>query len=139
MSNAPLAERRGVVGVILLDSQFLVIRRSEHVVAPLAYCFPGGGIEPGESETDALARELFEELALKATPRCRLWSSVTPWGVSLAWWHCRIDDGAAIVPNPREVASLHWCSAAAMRSLPGLLKSNLDFLDALDRGVFTLD
>ena len=39
--------RRGVVGVVVRDGRMLVISRSRSVVAPLVYCFPGGGIEAG--------------------------------------------------------------------------------------------
>ncbi len=56
--------RRGVVGVAVREGQLLVIRRSQTVEAPGAYCFPGGAIDPGETEQDALRREFQEELAL---------------------------------------------------------------------------
>jgi len=50
-----------VVAVILRGERFLVICRSQQVRAPGMYCFPGGGIEPGETEEQALRRELLEE------------------------------------------------------------------------------
>jgi len=136
--------RRGVVAVLLREDRFLVIRRSQKVVAPLAYCFPGGGIEPGESETQALVRELREELGLEVRPLRRVWQSVTPWQVDLAWWHCQAagpeSDGAlkSIVANPAEVESVHWFSAEQMRHLPDLLESNHHFLAALAEGQIDL-
>ena len=77
------APRRGVIAVIVRDERFLVIRRSQHVVAPRAFCFPGGAIEGLESEPQALVRELREELGVDVTPRERLWASVTPWRVAI--------------------------------------------------------
>ncbi len=130
----PAIRKRAVVAVILRDNHFLVIRRSQQVRAPGMYCFPGGGIEPGESEAQALARELLEELAANARPVRRLWESVTPWQVHLAWWLAEIDEPAQIAPQPAEVESCHWLTAAEIRQLPQLLASNLEFLDAWERG-----
>jgi 8-oxo-dGTP pyrophosphatase MutT (NUDIX family) len=126
--------RRGVVAVILRGEQFLVIRRSQHVRAPGMHCFPGGAIEPGESEEEALCRELSEELDLSAQPLRRLWESVTPWNVALTWWLAGIDAQALPIPNPLEVESFHWLTAAEIRALPNLLASNLEFLEAWERG-----
>ena len=54
MSQPPLEiRRRGVVAVIVRDQRLLVIRRASGVAAPGMYCFPGGGIEPGEIEEEA--------------------------------------------------------------------------------------
>ena len=69
--------RQGVVAVVIRDGRFLVIRRSQHVRAPLMHCFPGGAIEPGEGEAAAVCRELREELAVDAAPQRLLWRSTT--------------------------------------------------------------
>ena len=129
------APRRGVVVVVMREERFLVIRRSEHVRAPGTHCFPGGHIEPGESEADAARRELLEELAAHATPLRLLWRSVTPWNVELAWWLAEIAPSADLVPNPLEVAAFHWLPADEIRHLPDLLASNREFLDAWESGV----
>jgi 8-oxo-dGTP diphosphatase len=120
--------RRGVVAVIVRGGCLLVIRRSASVVAPRKYCFPGGGIEDGESEEQALMRELLEELGVQISPTRQLWESVTPWGVQLAWWLADLDVNAEPMPNPDEVESVHWLSISEMESLDGLLESNHEFL-----------
>ena len=79
----------------------LVIRRSRHVIAPLVYCFPGGGIEDGETEEAAAVREVHEEIGLEIRPLRRLWECVTAWKVHLAWWLAEMDPRAIPVPNPR--------------------------------------
>ena len=131
-ASAPL--RRGVVAVALRGEQFLVIRRSQLVRAPGMHCFPGGAIEPGESEPEAIRREMLEELALDARPQRLIWRSVTAWGVELAWWLTEIDSAAVPVANPLEVESFHWLSAAEIRGLTELLASNVEFLDAWESG-----
>jgi 8-oxo-dGTP pyrophosphatase MutT (NUDIX family) len=129
--------RRGVVAVVRREGRFLVIRRSATVVAPLAYCFPGGGIEAGESEETALVRELAEELNANIRPLRLVWRSTTPWGVELAWWLA--DLTGEIRSNPAEVASCHWHSAEEMAAMPDLLESNREFLAMLERGALDLE
>lgn len=58
--------RHGVVAVVVENRRWLVIRRSQCVVAPGKYCFPGGGIETAETEEQAL----FERFARNWVPRC---------------------------------------------------------------------
>lgn len=131
--------RRGAVAVIVEHGKLLLIRRSQSVEAPGAYCFPGGGIEAGETEEDALCRELREELAAEVTPIRRIWSSVTPWRVSLAWWLARLAPGAVPTAQPAEVESIHWCAPDELSAWPGLLESNRAFLRALANGELSLD
>ncbi len=130
---------RGVVAVVVRDGRFLVICRSDKVIAPGMICFPGGGIEGEESEEQTLVREICEELGVAITPVRRVWRSVTPWNVQLAWWLSRIDKGQTLKPNPAEVASAHWYSAQEMRKLPNLLESNHHFLNALESGEIDVD
>jgi 8-oxo-dGTP pyrophosphatase MutT (NUDIX family) len=49
--------KRGVVAVARRGACFLAIRRGELVAAPGRLCFPGGHIEPGEAEHEAVVRE----------------------------------------------------------------------------------
>jgi 8-oxo-dGTP diphosphatase len=129
--------RRGVVGVVVRNGRMLVIRRSRSVVAPLVYCFPGGGIEAGESEEEALVREFLEELGVTIRPLRRLWQCTTAWKVDLAWWLVELPHDAIPTPNPLEVESIHWHTPEEMAGLPDLLESNREFLALLARGEIT--
>jgi 8-oxo-dGTP diphosphatase len=130
--------RRGAVAVVVRNGRMLVIRRAKTVVAPLVYCFPGGGIEPGESEQDALVREFHEELGATIRPVRRLWQCTTTWKVHLAWWLAELPPEAVPVANPCEVDSIHWLTPAEMAQRADLLDSNREFLELLDRGEIKL-
>jgi len=131
--------RRGAVAIVVRDGRMLVIRRSRHVIAPLVYCFPGGGIENGETEEAAVAREVLEEVGVTIVPRRRLWECVTAWKVHLAWWLAEMDPAAALSPDPREVESIHWFTPAEMAAQTELLESNREFLELLESGAIRLD
>jgi 8-oxo-dGTP pyrophosphatase MutT (NUDIX family) len=133
----PLRPRRGVVAVVTRGAELLVIRRSQLVAAPGAFCFPGGGIEAGEDERQAVVRELREELAAEVRPYRRMWECTTAWQVHLAWWRCELLH-EAIVPCEAEVASVHWLTPGDLACLPGLLESNQRFLQALAEGRISL-
>lgn len=130
--------RRGVIGIILRGDSFLVIRRSATVTAPGLLCFAGGGIEAGESEADALVREMMEELALEVRPVECVWRSVTSWGTQLAWWTASIAADAEPVPNPAEVADVMWMNQTELREAAKILPSMPTFLDAWCDGKLTL-
>jgi 8-oxo-dGTP diphosphatase len=130
--------RRSAVAIIVREGRMLVIRRSRHVIAPLAYCFPGGGIEEGETEEAAVVREVHEEVGIQVRPLRRLWECVTAWKVHLAWWLAEMDAEAVAVANPREVESIHWFTPVEMASQAELLDSNHEFLDLIARGDISL-
>lgn len=130
--------RRGVVGVIMRDEAFLVIRRSQLVAAPGLLCFAGGGVEPGESEPEALVRELQEELALEAEPVACVWRSETAWGTRLAWWTARIAAEAEPIPNPAEVEACMWMRREELEIAAKCLPSMPQFLTAWAQGEIEL-
>ncbi len=136
--NTPDRGRHAVVAVIIEQSQFLVIRRSELVRAPGLLCFPGGGIEANEDFESAIRRELVEELGLQVIVSQHIWTSVTKWGTRLEWLICRRILHSVPVPAPEEVAEVHWLEEAELRSRPDLLGSIPDFFAAKDAGEFQL-
>lgn len=56
------------VAVIVVDGQVLIAKRPEHLHQGGLWEFPGGKLEPGESVTQALERELKEELDITIKP-----------------------------------------------------------------------
>ena len=130
--------KRGVVAVARRGELFLAIRRGAAVAAPGRLCFPGGHIEPGEAEHEAVARECREELAALVEPRECVWRSVTAWGTSLSWWTVELSGESDLVPHPVEVAEILWLSAEEMISEPTLLDGNRTFLEAVQSGAVRL-
>ncbi len=51
-------------GAIVNDGRVLLIRHQEHDNGRTYWLFPGGGIEPGESESECVQREMREETGL---------------------------------------------------------------------------
>ena len=70
MSKATAGERAIIhvaVGVIIKDNHVLLAQRAKHQHQGGLWEFPGGKVEDGERVSDALVRELREELAITAT------------------------------------------------------------------------
>ena len=128
------ARKRGVIAITRRAEKFLVIRRGPTVAAGGTICFPGGHIEPGEEEHEAVVRECREELAALVEPAACIWRSVSPWGTPLAWWTVRLVGADELVPHPVEVAEILWLSVEEMLADPTLLEGNRPFLEAIRDG-----
>lgn len=79
--------------------------------------FPGGKVEPGETEEEALARELFEELDISVEVRSHV--ATTPYSydfgdISLSVYVSTIKEGE---PTRSEHQSLGWVPVADLSDL----------------------
>lgn len=116
--DGPEVEIRGALAVLRQADRFLLIRRARGVRLGGLWCFPGGTIEPHESESDALVREIREELGLLVRPEHRLMVMSKRGGkLLLHWWSATIV-GGALAPNPAEVADARWMTPAEIRAWP---------------------
>jgi 8-oxo-dGTP diphosphatase len=124
--------KEGVVVVIRDDRRLLIIQRAAHIFAGGAWCFVGGGIEPGETQAEAVAREFTEEVGGAVTPGRKIWEYLRPDGrLRLHWWTAElISDPATLQPNAEEVAALRWAAPDEVARLSGLLESNRRFLQS---------
>ena len=58
---------RVVAAVIEHEGRYLITQRQANAVLPLLWEFPGGRVESGESDRDALRRELAERLGAETS------------------------------------------------------------------------
>ncbi|MFO5518451.1 pyrimidine (deoxy)nucleoside triphosphate diphosphatase, partial [Klebsiella pneumoniae] len=79
-----------VAAIIEQDGQILLAQRPPHADQPGMWEFAGGKVEPGESQPQALVRELQEEMGIIARPACYIAShqrEVSGRRIHLhAWW-----------------------------------------------------
>lgn len=119
----------GIVGVVEREGRFLMIQRSQQVRAPGKWCFPGGGIEPGETPEQAIVREFQEELGVDVVAEGKLWEWLRDDGrLHLLWWRCRLV-GGAIKACSAEVAAWAWMTDDEIRCHPEMIPNNVRFLD----------
>lgn len=62
--------------IISFDEKTLVVQRNETMALPLKWEFPGGKVEPEESEEDCIIREIKEELNISIELISRLNPSI---------------------------------------------------------------
>ncbi|MEV0714749.1 NUDIX hydrolase [Asanoa sp. NPDC050611] len=100
--------------VIVEDERVLMVcRRVEE--GQLAWQFPAGAVEQGESEEDAAIREACEETGLTVRAIKPLGTRVHPLtGRTMAYIACARLSGTATVAAEREVAAVDWCSRATL-------------------------
>jgi 8-oxo-dGTP diphosphatase len=65
------------------DDKYLITQRREFAVLPLKWEFPGGRVEPGEKDEEALKREVHERLGVDVVVDGKL-------GVELALYAVRL-------------------------------------------------
>jgi 8-oxo-dGTP pyrophosphatase MutT (NUDIX family) len=118
------------------DGRWLMIRRSRHVaLVPNAVCFPGGGVNLGESPEAACAREAREELGVTITPLLKVWDhDFGDRPIHLRGYLAQLHPGE-ITPDPLEVAEVLWLNREEALAHPDGLPTNQMFIDALERAL----
>jgi len=94
--------------IIRKDELILLTRRRPDAHLPDLWEFPGGKVEPGESLSDALRRELLEELGVGAEIRDEYYATIHHYptkSVDLHFFNCEIISGE---PRAIEVAEFRW-------------------------------
>ncbi|MEM7251666.1 MAG: NUDIX hydrolase [Pseudomonadota bacterium] len=120
-----------IVACQRVDGRWLLIRRSQHVRAPGKVGFPGGALEAGETQADAVIREMREELGADVRPMAGVWRFDFPeHPMTLFGWRAELVS-AALTPAPAEVAETLWLSAEEALSHPDGTAQLPDFMTAL--------
>lgn len=139
MSDEQRDFERRRLGVVMAvrresDARWLLVRRGAAVErAPLKIGFPGGEIEPGETQEQAVIREMQEELGVAARPvRLVMIYDLPdrPWRLFL--WLTELLE-QALRPDPREVAEVMWVTPREGSDHPDALPGCRVFFEALLR------
>jgi 8-oxo-dGTP diphosphatase len=105
-----------VAAALIRDGRVLAAHRR----SPSGWEFPGGKVEPGESETAALVRECREELGVDVEVGAFVGSSAISAGVELRLYLARVAAGepTALADHdelrwvaPSELGALEWLPA----------------------------
>ncbi|OBJ19197.1 DNA mismatch repair protein MutT [Mycobacterium colombiense] len=107
-----------VAGAVICDAKVLVAQRARPPELAGLWELPGGKVAPGETERDALARELAEELGLAVGDVVvgeRLGADVAVDGrFTLRAYRVRLLRGE---PDARDHRALRWITAAELHDL----------------------
>ncbi len=110
-----------VVAAAIIDEagRVLAAQRTEPSRSAGMWEFPGGKVEPGETDHDALVRECTEELAVTVRLGERLGTDIPIAGGAalLRVWMAAITAGT---PLPLEHSELRWLAADELDSVPWL-------------------
>jgi len=112
-----------VAALIVREEKILICQRTAMQTMPLKWEFPGGKVEPGETLTGALQRELEEELGIDATigTRVAVIRHTYPGGRAVELHFHRVDHFEREIDN-RIFHDVRWVER---KELPGY-----DFLEA---------
>jgi 8-oxo-dGTP diphosphatase len=109
---------RVVAAVMAKDGRYLVTQRRPTAVLPLLWEFPGGKVEAGESDLQALKREVKHRVGVEVEPGAQI-SSVSHeyehYTVELHLYDCRITHGE---PSAVNVHQFRWVESDDFDRLP---------------------
>jgi 8-oxo-dGTP diphosphatase len=103
---------RVVAAVIEHDGRYLITQRNANAVLPMLWEFPGGRVEPGESEAGALHREVRGRIGVDVTVGAKIGEHLheyTTYQVHLTMYSCTLPKEAR--PYPATVADLRWVTS----------------------------
>lgn len=109
---------RVAAGIIIADHKVLISRRPEGKHLAGYWEFPGGKVEAGESDRDALARELFEELGIEVHVGALAHEKRFDYPektVHLLFFECEPKPGSQAYA--KDVAEILWADAARLQGL----------------------
>lgn len=107
---------RVVAAVIERDGRYLITQRNAAAVLPLLWEFPGGRVEPDETDQDALLREVRGRIGVDVTVVGKLGEHIHTYPryeVHLVMFSCVLADD--VEPEPVTVNDLRWVLSSELR------------------------
>ncbi|MGK3987011.1 NUDIX domain-containing protein [Sorangium sp. So ce136] len=120
-----------VAAILERDGRFLFGKRSAHKrSAPGYWCPISGRVEEGESQADAVVREVLEETGLAVRARCKVAECDTHDGTALIhWWRVDPLDGAPVRLANDEHSELAWVSLTEMKALAPVFLEDVEIIE----------
>jgi 8-oxo-dGTP diphosphatase len=119
MSDGPVARTiRVVAAVIARTGRYLITQRRKTAVLPLLWEFPGGRVEAGEKDADALRREVNHRLGVDVSVGNLISFVSHPYErytVDLYLYECAIERGEPIEQN---VLTYRWVTSDEFDQYP---------------------
>jgi len=109
---------RVVAAVIEREGRYLITQRRPTAVLPLMWEFPGGRVEEGETDADALKREVNHRLGVAVEPGQLISFVSHPYEryvVDLYLYECRLTGGE---PTEKNVNAFRWVTSAEFDQYP---------------------
>ncbi len=109
---------RVVAAVVARDGRYLITQRRATAVLPLMWEFPGGRVEPEESDADALRREVMHRLGVTVNVGTLISFVSHPYErytVDLHLYECSIVAGEPIEQN---VLAYRWVTSSEFDRYP---------------------
>lgn len=107
-----------VVGAIIFDNhKVLCAQRSEKMSLPLMWEFPGGKIEQGESDIEALKREIREEMKCDLEVGKKVTTTTYEYDfaiIQLTTYRCQLKSQ---LPTLTEHKAIQWLDKKDLKSL----------------------
>ncbi|WP_406446721.1 NUDIX domain-containing protein [Streptomyces sp. NBC_01613] len=126
-----MPQREAIVAVLRRADRVLAIRRGPTVSRPGYWQPLSGKIEPGETQEQALVREVHEEVGLTVSPGAKVWQSETDDGhFRLHWWTADANSGE-VVPDPVEVAETRWVTPQEFLALTPVFEGDREFFERI--------
>ena len=110
---------RVVAAVVEREGKYLITQRRESAVLPLLWEFPGGKVEAGEADEDALRRELRERLDAEVKIGKKLGEKIHEYDgyrVALALYEGILLDGRPL--HARRVRDFRWVASSEFEQYP---------------------
>jgi 8-oxo-dGTP diphosphatase len=110
---------RLVAAVIERDGRYLITQRRPTAVLPGLWEFPGGKVESGESDEQALKRELQERVGVDVLVKNRMAQRThryEGYSVDLTLYQAQILPGQE--PQPLRVADFRWAASEDFEKYP---------------------
>jgi 8-oxo-dGTP diphosphatase len=124
-------QREAIVAVVRAlarrGERVLVIKRGPLARLPGYWAPLSGTLEPGETQEEALVREVHEEVGLRVSPVAKVWESQTDDGkFRLHWWMAEAEEDE-VVMDPGEVSDVRWVTPREFSDLRPVFAADREF------------